>query len=94
VEAYILCNLGRSHLDLGQAADGAALLEQALAIHRTEQDKYGQAAALKYLGQARFQGGQASAARAAWAEAVRLMEALSDDKQAAILRARLDELGD
>lgn len=93
VEAYILCNLGRSHLDLGQAADGAALLEQALAIHRTERDKYGQAAALKYLGQARLQARQADAARAAWEEAVRLMEALSDDKQAAGLRARLEELG-
>jgi DNA-binding SARP family transcriptional activator/predicted negative regulator of RcsB-dependent stress response len=94
VEAYILCNLGRSHLDLGQAADGATLLEQALAIHRTERDKYGQAAALKYLGQARFQAGQADAARAAWEEAVRLLEALSDDKQAAVLRTRLEELGD
>ncbi|HEU5419966.1 MAG TPA: BTAD domain-containing putative transcriptional regulator [Streptosporangiaceae bacterium] len=93
VEANILCNLGRAHMDLGQAGDGATLLEQALSVQRAERDKYGQAGSLKYLGQARSQAGQASAARAAWEEAVQLLESLADDKQAAGLRSRLEELG-
>jgi DNA-binding SARP family transcriptional activator/tetratricopeptide (TPR) repeat protein len=93
VEAYILCNLGRAHLDLGRAGEGAGLLEQALAVHRAESDKYGQADALKYLGQARLQAGQLAAARAAWDEAVHLLESLADDKQVANIRSKLEELG-
>jgi len=93
VEAYILCNLGRAHLDLGHPADGATLLEQSLSVHRAERDKYGQADALKYLGQAQCEAGQVGDAQAAWEEAVRLLEMLSDDKQAAGLRTRLEELG-
>jgi hypothetical protein len=82
-QAYILRNLGRAHLDVGQDTDGAVLLEQALVIHQAEGDTTGQAQDLQLLGVARSRTGHAEAARAAWHHAVSLFEGLGDGKQAA-----------
>jgi DNA-binding SARP family transcriptional activator/Tfp pilus assembly protein PilF len=93
LEAYVLHNLGRAHLDIGHVGEAAELLDQALAIHSADGDKSAQALALQHLGEASVRAGQPAHARETWQRAVHLFESLEDDKQAASLRAKLEELG-
>src|ERR1017187_3405752 len=85
-------NLGRANLDLGHAAVAADMLGQALAIHRAEGDRYGEAQDLQYIGSASAQAGRLAEARTAWQRACSLFAALGEGAPAAEFRSSLLQL--
>jgi tetratricopeptide (TPR) repeat protein len=60
---HVLENLGRIHLKSGRLPESIAALSEAHRLHLVQGDLMGQAKALKYLGQAQHDVGQAAQAR-------------------------------
>jgi tetratricopeptide (TPR) repeat protein len=92
MEGYALYNLGRANLELGQSAEAARLLEQALTIHRAVGDRSGEAQDLRHIGIAHARAGRVAEARGTWTLARGLYQGLGEDKEAADLDAQLEKL--
>ena len=81
--------LGRAYRDSGRLEDGAALIEQALASHRAQGNKLGEAEDLEHLGQAMAQSDRPAEARGLLTRAAELFEEIGEDTQAARIRNEL-----
>ena len=79
LEGWVLQHLGRAHRDSGRLEEGAALLEQALASHRAEGNKLGEAQDLEHLGRAMAQSGRPAEARSLLARAAELFEEIGEN---------------
>jgi tetratricopeptide (TPR) repeat protein len=77
-----------------QVDEAIACLQDSLAIRRSIEDRAGQAATLRRLGNAQRDAGDLRLARGFLAEALRLNEDLGDDAKVAEIRAALSEIAD
>jgi DNA-binding SARP family transcriptional activator len=87
-EAESLDSLGCAHSKLGQHAEAAACFDQALELRRACGDQVGEAETLEHLGDARHAACDLHAARAAWSDALKLLDSFRD-RRADQVRAKL-----
>ncbi len=92
LEGYAVYNLGRADLAEDHIDAATELLSRAQQLHRGVGDRPGEAQDLQYLGDAHARAERLPAAAEAFARARALFEGLGEEKQAADVRARLEQL--
>src|SRR5690348_2118388 len=92
LEADIWDSLGLAHYHLGDHAESAACCQRALGLYREIGDRWAQAETLGHIGDTRLAAGQPDEARAAWEEALAILDDLHHP-DAGQVRARLAGLG-
>ena len=92
MEAGTWDSLGYAHQQLSDHAEAAACYQQALDLFRQAGDSLGMAETLGHIGDARLAAGQPEEARAAWQEALTILDDLHHPGFSQV-RAKLAELG-
>ena len=92
LEGYAVYNLGRADLAEDHVDTATELLSKAQQLHRGVGDRPGEAQDLQYLGEAYAQAERLAPAAEAFARARALFQRLGEDKQAADVSARLEQL--
>ena len=83
VEGHALHNLGRVYQSLGRLDEAVASFEGARRRHRASGTLFGEARALKHLGELHTQTGDLDGARTSLAEALRIFEQIGDQAEVA-----------
>jgi tetratricopeptide (TPR) repeat protein len=86
---HALHNLGRVYLDLSRIDDARSCFKEAVRAHRDSGDLFGEAFALKHLGQVHAATDDIAEARSAWTSALTIFEQINESVEAADLIAAL-----